>query len=302
MDTVTLKINESILKKMEEEYKNIINYKNENYILWQCDLNLCHITIYFSKKGLKALFSGENCLKEASKWDCNCSINEKKEKIKTYWLNLEDQIGSDEVGTGDFFGPIVVVASFIKKEDIPFFRSLNIDDSKKINDQKILEIVPQILDKVIFSKLTCSNDKYNELINKGYSMNSIKALLHNKALINVRNKINDQNMECYIDQFCSIDSYYRYLMYEKEVIRSHITFHTKGESYYPSIALSSMIARYCFLKEIEVLNLKYKITIPKGASNKVDEFAKEFINKYGINELTHIVKTNFVNFKNLLNK
>ena len=50
---------------------------------------------------------------------------------------------------------------------------------------------------------------------------------------------------------------------------------------------------------MEVLNEKYQMDIPKGASTKVDEFTQEFINKFGKEELKHICKINFVNYKNL---
>ena len=40
-------------------------------------------------------------------------------------------IGSDEVGTGDYFGPIVVTASYVTKEDIPYLEELGVKDSKK---------------------------------------------------------------------------------------------------------------------------------------------------------------------------
>ena len=41
-----------------------------------------------------------------------------EEKTKEEWLCLDYQIGSDEVGVGDFLLPMIVVAAFVKKEDI----------------------------------------------------------------------------------------------------------------------------------------------------------------------------------------
>ena len=300
MDYVTLKITQETLEKMEIFYKEDLVFDVGEYILWKTKtIDDVIITVYSSKKGLKAVFSGANALNEALIWDVNATINPKKEKIDYYWLDVNNQIGSDEVGTGDFFGPVIVVASYIKESDIDLLKQLKVNDSKKLTDEKILEIVPSLLDKVVFSKLTCTNDKYNELVNNGYSMNKIKALLHNKALLNVKEKIKENDTPCFIDQFCEIDKYYEYLQYEEKVVTKNITFKTKGESWYPSIAVSSMIARYCFLKEMEVLNEKYQMDIPKGASTKVDEFTQEFINKYGKEELKHICKSNFVNYKSL---
>ena len=63
-----------------------------------------------------------------------------------------------------------------------------------------------------------------------------------------------------------------------------------------------MIARYCFLKELEVMNQKYNVIFPKGASIKVDEFSKEFVNRFGIDELKKVAKCNFSNYKKLLDQ
>ena len=299
MNSVTLKISEEILKKMEVFYHEDLIFDVGEYILWKCKtIDDVVITIYSSNKGLKALFTGEKALDEALIWDETASLNIPKEKKHYSWLYLDNQIGSDEVGTGDFFGPVIVVASLVKKEDIPYLQDLKVNDSKKLTDEKILEIVPKLLNKVVFSKLTCTNEKYNELVNNGYSMNKIKAILHNHALLKVKEKIK-QDYPCFIDQFCEVDLYYNYVQYEPKVITNNITFKTKGESQYPSIALSSMIARYCFLKELEVLNEKYHVNIPKGASTKVDEFAKNFKDKYGIEELNKIIKINFKNYEKL---
>lgn len=302
MESITLKIDLETLNKMETFYQEIINREPKgDYILWSCKtIDEVNITIFTSKKGLKAFFTGENCLNEARIWNSEATYNQKKEKIEYNWLYLDNQIGSDEVGTGDFFGPIIVVASYIKKEDIPFLRELKVNDSKKLTDDKILEIVPKLLDKIVFSKLTCSNTKYNQLVNQGYSMNKIKAILHNHAINKVKEKINNQNVECFIDQFCDVDLYYNYLQYEEQVTTKNITFHTKGESYYPSIAVSSMIARYCFLKEIDLISDKYQIEIIKGASKKTDQCAEEFYQKYGLEELKKVVKINFKNYQELI--
>lgn len=300
MDTVTLKIDLETRKKMESYYEGNLISVHRDYILWRCTTDSeVTITLYSSKKGLTALFSGACALEEAKRWNPNASCNVAKKKVSSVWLSEEDQIGSDEVGTGDFFGPVIVVASYVKKSDIALLREEHIDDSKKLTDHKIKEIVPRLLKDFVFSKLTCSNEKYNELVARGYSLNKIKAILHNHALLKVREKIGKKDTPCFVDQFADPDLYYFYLQHEPEVLNRNITFKTKGESYYPSVALSSMIARYCFLKEIDAIEEKYQMTIPKGASDRVDRVAYEFVEKYGLTELEKNVKTHFSNFSHL---
>ena len=39
-------------------------------------------------------------------------------------------IGSDEAGSGDYFGPLTVCAAFVTKEHVPILKTLGVDDSK----------------------------------------------------------------------------------------------------------------------------------------------------------------------------
>ena len=41
------------------------------------------------------------------------------------------QAGSDEVGTGDTFGPVVVACALIEDKDLELIKELNIKDSKE---------------------------------------------------------------------------------------------------------------------------------------------------------------------------
>ena len=136
------------------------------------------------------------------------------------------------------------------------------------------------------------------MIKDGYNMNSIKALMHNYVLSKLNKKY--PNNLVVLDKFCPEDKYYSYLNNETDVLHN-IVFQEKGESYYPSIAVSSIIARYSFLKKMEKLNEKYQLIFTFGAGKKVDEFVKIFIEKYNIDELKKITKNNFKNF-NEINK
>ena len=299
--TVTLKIDEELATKMVEFYQYSQVENTGEYVFFHAvTIDKVSITIYSSSRGYKALFSGEFSLKEAQIWDENAEINIPKEKVKTEWLDSSSQIGSDEVGTGDFFGPIIVVAAYTSKDTIILLKEFGIDDSKKLTDEKILEIVPQVLDKITYSQLTCPPSKFNEMVDKGHNMNSIKAILHNEALQNVRSKIHNQNVICYVDQFCEPSTFYRYLQGKYDAIFNNIVFETKAESHYPSVALASMIARYSFIKYLEEIEKKYDVKIPKGASKKVDEFALQLKEKIGLDELSTLIKKKFKNYQYLL--
>ena len=301
--TVTLKFD---LEKYQEVKENYLPYfVNDTplgeYVDFIAKKDGVTITGYKSNKTYqKILFSGENALNEAQRWDLAASINEKKETISEGWLCLDSQIGSDEVGVGDFLLPMIVVAAYINEKDIILLNKYGVHDSKKLTDKKILEIGPELVKRFKYSKLTLPNEKYNEMLLKDENLNSLKARMHNRALYNLE-KDYPEVKNIFVDQFVSEDKYYEYLLKDEEVVHD-ITFRTKGESYYPCVALASVIARYSFLLEKQKLEEKYKMEFPFGAASKADIFAKEFLDKYGKEEFDKIAKKNFKNYKNLMKK
>ena len=81
------------------------------------------------------MFQGTSAFVDANMWKA-LKENDEEDQNKIDYLNTTS-VGSDEVGTGDYFGPIVVTASLVKKDDIEFLKKLGCTDSKKITDDKI---------------------------------------------------------------------------------------------------------------------------------------------------------------------
>ena len=217
----------------------------------------------------------------------------KKKATRTQFF---PQIGSDEVGTGDFFGPVVVCAALVSQNDKEKLKELGVTDSKKMDDSLIMAIGPDLSLSYPHSLLILRNQKYNEVIQSGLNMNSVKAKMHNQCLLNLSKKHPEAKL--YQDQFAPSDLYYRYLSNEKEVA-TNITFETKGESKYPSVALASVIARYAFLSEINKMSQALGRPLPVGAGPVVDRFAEELVREKGIDTLESLAKLNFANYKRL---
>lgn len=295
--SVTIKADTGLLNKIKKAYqKYSVNFSGD-YVIFKAEYLGTLVTIYSSNKPdvYKVVFIGDDALLEARKWDKDATYNKKKEQVKENWLDLHDQIGSDEVGVGDLFLPMVVVASYVNNDDVKELIKLGIHDSKKLTDQSIREMGPYLVKRFQFSKLTLSNEKYNEMIAKGENLNTLKAKMHNKALGNMLKKY-PSTAKVYIDQFVDKGIYYHYLKNEDEIV-DRIIFKTKGESFFPSVALASVIARYAFLKEKDRLEKKYSVQFPFGAGKQADAFALRFIKKFGKAELDNLAKGNFKNYK-----
>ena len=300
-ENVTISVSQKILEVIKAYYKPYFVTASGEYVDFQANINGIVVTGYSSRKeNKKVTFQGENALREAQIWNPEAKVNEKKEIVSEGWLCFEDQIGSDEVGVGDFLGPMIVVAAYVNKKDIKKLQAYGIHDSKKMTDIRIMEIGPKIVKEFKFSKLTLQNEKYNEVLDKGENLNSMKAKMHNRALLNMH-KEHPEVTNIFVDEFVNEKKYYKYLNDEKEEQVTGIVFKTKGESYFPCVALASVIARYSYLREMEKLGDKYKMAFPFGAGKKVNAFATKFVKKYGEKEFYKIVKKNFANYSEVLN-
>ncbi len=294
-------IDKTKLEEIVSFYKGNSSVPKNDYILFAYKDKNVAISIYKRKNPneFTILFQGEKARKEALK-----NGFEVKEEIKRVKKTCPEapifspQIGSDEVGTGDYFGPIIVAASFISNQTYPILKELGVTDSKLLNDKNIKEIGAKLINLVPYSELYLPQEKYNELSKLGLNINQIKAKMHNRVLLNLAKKY--PNIPLKQDQFASAPLYYSYLCDEKE-IASPIEFKTKGELFFPSVAAASIIARYSFLLKMEKLNKAYDLSFPFGSGNKVDSFGKEFVRKYGEKELEKVAKVNFANTKKILN-
>ena len=153
MKNITLNVNEETINKMKTFYKdNLINNKNI-HALFIAKTDNCTITVFKTKK---ALFQGKNAQTEAMIWQ---AINPEP----NFYI---ESIGSDEVGTGDYFGPVIVCSVCLEDNHLDVIKKYQIDDSKKLTDNYIMNIAPIFYKTIPYSLLVVNNQKYNELIEK----------------------------------------------------------------------------------------------------------------------------------------
>lgn len=302
--TIVFKVSDNIKAKMIEYYKDVRREKTPPYAVFQAMEADTIITLYESGK---VMFQGISADIDANIWvDLEKKINnrvidisegnKKKEQYKeelNYYYSMST-IGSDEVGTGDYFGPIIVTATFVDKSKIDFINDLGVKDSKKLTDEKILKIAPLLIKEIPYVTFTLNNKDYNQYQKMGYNMNKIKAILHNKVLYSITHKEEYPYAKIVVDQFVYPRKYFEHIMEATEKV-TNITFTTKAESKCASVAAASIISRYIFLMKMEELSKELGITIPKGANDIVDKVGVEIVNKYGLEKLNEVAKLNFKN-------
>lgn len=309
--TITLKVSENTKNEMIDFFNDTKREKTPPYAVFQADDCDTVVTLYESGK---AVFQGKSADISAQLWiererhlnplkkleTTNSEEKTKEEKKEIYVdpkIYYSSSIGSDEVGTGDYFGPIVVTSAYVKKEDIPFLEEIGVKDSKKLTDDAILKIVPKIIKRVTYKSIILTNKEYNERTENN-NMNKLKAILHNNALLKLTQEVKDIDY-IIVDEFAKPAVYFSYLKDAKNVVRN-ITFLTKGETKSLAVAVSSLISRFIFINEFDKLSESVDMFLPKGASNLVDEAGKSIVKKYGKDKLKDIAKINFKNTEKIL--
>ncbi|EIJ79206.1 ribonuclease HIII [Bacillus methanolicus PB1] len=285
MSNVVLKKNSIELEQIKKYYENYLLEKVPHGGLFSAKTENCTITAY---KSGKILFQGNGAETEARKW------GELEQPVSE--LSSMSVLGSDEVGTGDYFGPVTVAAAYVKKEDIPLLKDLGVKDSKHLTDEKIIVIAKQLINIVPHSLLTLHNEKYNQLQQSGMTQVKMKALLHNQAIGHVLNKIAPEKPEAVlIDQFVKEEIYFEHIKNEPAIQKDRVYFSTKAEGIHVSVAAASIIARYAFIRHFEKLSEAAGFTLPKGAGQQVDEAAAKLIKEKGRESLPKFVKLHFAN-------
>lgn len=282
MSTISIQLTENQIKQLQKQYASYLSDKKIAHVLFQIRLTDCVITVYQSGS---TVFQGEQAEFYAADF-------KKKES------NLP-MAGSDEVGTGDYFGPVVVCAVHLTEKDMPCLNQFKIADSKQTSDEMIRQIAPELMKQLTYSLLILDNEKYNQ-IQPSNNMNMIKAKLHNQAYVNLKKKLSVLPQLCVVDQFTPPALYYRYLIGEPVII-PNLHFETKAENKYLPVACASIIARYAFLVKMDEMSTRYGRVFPKGASHIVDEFAQQFVDRYGFKELEKVAKLHFKNTQNIKN-
>lgn len=304
--TIVFKVSENIKEKMIKYYQDLKRDKTPPYSIFQAEEGGTIITLYESGK---AMFQGISADIDANIWiEMEKKLNNRvidtktgKDKTKNddkpqnndFKYDNYNTIGSDEVGTGDYFGPIVVAATYVSKDNVSFLHELKVTDSKKITDDYIKKIAPQIMDKIPYSAFVLTNQEYNKLDHEKINMNKIKALLHNKVLLNLVEK-NYPFDKIVVDQFTPPKNYYGYLTDTQKKV-TNITFTPRAEEQCLSVACASIISRYIFLREMYKMSQELNSEIPKGAGTNVEEFVQALVDKNGKDILNNYVKLNFKN-------
>ena len=200
-------------------------------------------------------------------------------------------LGSDETGKGEWFGPLVVVATALTPDEIVDLRMLSVQDSKKIKKSQLLKLGKKLknMDFQRYSVILnprSYNKLYSKLQREGKSLNDMMAWAHSVVIKELIEKIEFKKVKVVIDKFDFEKTEYRLENVDKRNLE--IIQKSGGESEIP-VAAASIIAKYLFELEVDKLNEKYQIDLRKVKPKDVS-----------LDVLPTVAKVHFKNIKNIL--
>ena len=229
----------------------------------------------------------------SNKNSCKNSNSSKSKKNKNSLDNstsianyYEYTIGSDETGKGEWYGPLVVTAVCTSHDENLKLEQIGVRDSKKLSRKQILSLYEKIDEMGIkHETLVLKPFSYNKLYEKFKSenknLNHLLAYLHSKAIMNLLEKLDSNDVLIIIDKF----DYKKMNEYLDVSDRVKIIQESDGERFIP-VAASSIIAKYHYEKTLKEIEERYNINLRKTKAWKID---KNIVDK--------VAKTHFKNVK-----
>jgi ribonuclease HIII len=207
------------------------------------------------------------------------------------------RLGIDESGKGDFFGPMCIAGVYVNEQIVHSWKDAGIKDSKLIgSDQRIRDLSETIRKTpgCVSTVIPIGNEAYNRLYRTMRSVNSVLAWGHARAIENLmgsKDRMSVPPIKAISDQFAAtkevVSKALMSMGREIELVQRH-----KAEEDI-AVAAASILARNEFITRLGRLEKTYGMAFPRGASAAVDAAAKEFVGKYGPDELPKVAKVHF---------
>jgi ribonuclease HIII len=210
---------------------------------------------------------------------------------------LLPRLGVDESGKGDFFGPLCVAGVYVNEAVVKSWQDSGIRDSKNISSDKRIAELAEVIRKTpgcVTAVVPIGNEAYNRLYAKMKSVNTMLAWGHARVIENLmgqKHRLDPPPVRAISDQFASnkevVAKALMSLGREIELMQKH-----RAEEDL-AVAAASILARDEFVGRLRKLEKEFELKLPKGASAAVDQAAREFVGKYGAENLSKVAKMHF---------
>lgn len=221
-------------------------------------------------------------------------------KIVDFILKREREfaylLGSDEVGKGEWYGPLVTTCVALRPKDTLDFRKVGVRDSKLVGKNQIPRLAGEILKTDIIHKSVVLmpeiyNKRYVEFKREGKSLNDFLAWSHVTAIRGVLAYLppTSAKIRIIIDKFDVEKTDLRLARANlKQRKNMEIIQSSKGDMEIP-ISVASIIAKHTFEERVAQLNKQFNLDLRTISPERIDP-----------KMLPLVAKTHFRNISKLL--
>ena len=248
------------------------------------------VTLYRSGKlvvqgGSTELFVGRYLNGSAGKMVTSGAPARAKASSRAVPLSSGPEVGGDESGKGDYFGPLCVAAIRLNPGDGEKLVAAGITDSKKVTDKVILRQAPLLRENYAFALRVLSPTEYN----RRHTETGNVAILLSELYRELVEELAEENDHVIIDQFSKNESRLKSAM---KGLGVKLTQMHRAEVH-ASVAAASFLAREAFLNGLRELGEEVAVELPKGAGSPVLKAGREFVQIHGESELGRVAKVHF---------
>lgn len=200
-------------------------------------------------------------------------------------------LGSDEVGKGEWYGPLVVVCTALTPSLIKKHRKLGVRDSKTIGKKELFSLEKEISKDTFPKQISyflpeTYNKLYDDFRKEKKTLNDLMAWAHSAAIKKVLELIEYEKVKVIIDKF-DIEKTYRRL-YTIDNSKVKIIQKSKGETEIP-VAVASILAKVRFENLVDSLDKKFNVDLRNSKPEDIN-----------VKVLPHVAKLHFKNVKRVI--
>jgi ribonuclease HIII len=204
-------------------------------------------------------------------------------------------VGSDEVGKGDYFGPLVVAAVRVERSDLRWIDELGIGDSKLLGDNAMKAMIEPLRARLRVGVALLSPEQYNAAYAQRGNISRILDALHAEAIATV--------MQGATADFALSDQYSPAAQ-TGHLLRTSCpglrwVQRPKAEED-PAVAAASIVARVAFLDAMDALEREVAHPLHRGAGEPTLRCARELVQIRGAGVLSRVAKLHFKTTEQIL--
>jgi len=219
-------------------------------------------------------------------------------KIIDFILNREREfdylLGSDEVGKGEWYGPLVTTCVALDPEDILRYRKIGVRDSKLLKKKELERLAQRIIEtNVIHKSVILMPDIYNiryaEFRKEGKSLNDFLAWSHATAIKDVLTHLTPTSRtRIIIDKFDVEKTDLRLNRAQVRGPNIEIIQSSRGETEIP-VSVASIMAKHTFEERVDNLSTQYNVDLRKVAPEELNPKILPFVSKTHFKNISRLL-------------